>query len=107
MDIYSNITEIKGIGEKTASLFAKASVFCVKDLILYYPRNYISYPEMTDISGIVRGRINCIKARITGTPALYSSRGKTILSFDAADETGSAKVYYFNMPYLKYDESHI
>ncbi len=106
MDIYSNITEIKGIGEKTASLFAKASVFCVKDLILYYPRNYISYPEMTDISGIVRGRINCIKARITGTPSLYSSRGKTILSFDAADETGTAKVYYFNMPYLKNQFRH-
>ena len=106
MDIYSNITEIKGIGEKTASLFAKASVFCVKDLILYYPRNYINYPEITCISGIARGRINCIKARITGTPSLYSSRGKTILSFDVADETGSAKIYYFNMPYLKNQFRH-
>jgi len=101
MLLTDNITNIKGIGDKTASLFAKASVFCVKDLLLYFPRNYIEYPDITKIADAKKGCINCFNGRVVSVPSLFSSKGKTILSFEIADDSGKIKVYYFNMPYLK------
>ena len=101
MDLNSSITTIKGIGEKTASLFAKASVFCVKDLLLYYPRTYIQFPDFTNVCDMKRGQINAIRVKVCSYVNIYSSRGKTILKFDVSDGTGTATIYYFNMPYLK------
>lgn len=101
MQLTDNITTIKGIGEKTALLFSKASVFSVYELINYFPRNFIELPDITSIAEIKKGQINAIKGRICSSPSLYSNRGKSILSFGVNDGTDIIKVYYFNMPFLK------
>jgi len=101
MHLTDNITEIKGIGEKTALLFSKASVFCVYDLINYFPRNYVELPDITTISDIKKGCINAVKAKVCSAVSLFSNRGKSVLSFNINDGTGIIKVYYFNMPFLK------
>lgn len=40
MNLHSPVTDLKGIGEKTAVPFAKAGIHTVQDLIEYYPRAY-------------------------------------------------------------------
>ena len=40
LNLNSGVQYIKGIGEKKAGLFAKLGIFCVRDLIEYYPRAY-------------------------------------------------------------------
>mgnify|MGYP000799762312 CR=1 FL=1 len=45
----SSITEIKGIGEKTKKLFEKMGVYTVGDILLHFPRDYVKFPEITDI----------------------------------------------------------
>ena len=42
----SDISAIKGIGEKSAALFHKVGVFSLYDLIRYYPSSYIRYPGL-------------------------------------------------------------
>lgn len=101
MQLTDNITTIKGIGEKTALLFSKASVFSVYELINYFPRNFVELPPITCISEIKKGQINAIKGKICSAPSLYSNRGKSILSFGVNDGQDIIKVYYFNMPFLK------
>ena len=40
MDINTNLTAIKGIGEKTAGLFSKLHIGTVGQLLEHYPRDY-------------------------------------------------------------------
>ena len=40
MNYTDRITSIKGIGDKTAKLFEKISVYTVRDLLDHFPRDY-------------------------------------------------------------------
>ena len=50
MNLESSLTELKGIGEKTAQTFARAGINTLEDLIGYYPRAYDSFLEPVRIS---------------------------------------------------------
>ena len=101
MDLGAPIITIKGIGEKSAAAFNKAGIFTVSDLLHYFPRTYSMVPEIRPISGMTMGGRAVVKGRIMGGCSLFSSKGKTVLSFDVGDGTGKLKVYYFGMPYMK------
>ena len=49
------VTSLKGIGEKTAGLFARLGVCTVEDLLHDYPRAYDAYEEQM----CIRDRIAC------------------------------------------------
>ncbi len=101
MDLVSPVITIKGIGEKTALSFNKAGIFTVTDLLHYFPRTYSVVPEIQKISELSMGTRAVVKGRIMGGCSLFSSKGKSVLSFDVGDGTGKLKAYYFGMPYMK------
>ncbi len=101
LSLKDDIKSVKGIGEKTALLLSKASVFCVNDLLHYFPRNYSYIPETCPISNLSESGNVIVTAKVITAPKVYSSAGKTILSFDISDRTDIMHVYYFGMPYLK------
>ena len=72
MQLSDNITTIKGIGEKTATAFAKLGVHTVDDLIHAYPRNYLSYGEPVDIKDTVIGERQAICAVISSLIGVIS-----------------------------------
>ena len=45
MNLTSLITNIKGIGDKTAQIFEKLNIFTVEDVLFHFPRTYFRYPE--------------------------------------------------------------
>lgn len=45
MNLQSDITTIKGVGEKSATLFAKLNIHTVKDLLFFFPRDYETFTE--------------------------------------------------------------
>jgi len=105
----TNLREISGVGEKTASLFAKKGLYTVGDLIRYYPRDYEYYPAPVTIakaqeypsedstSGSAKTALVLRaegKARTAFTPA-----GK-ITNIQAGDSTGTIRLTYYNMPYM-------
>ena len=47
MDLLSPIDTIKGVGEKTTKLFNKLGVYTIEDILLFFPRTYLIYPEPT------------------------------------------------------------
>ncbi len=95
------VTKIKGIGEKSAESFYAAGIYTVNGLLHYFPRNYTSLPEATPIREITKEGKRTVYGKIMNTPAMFSSRGKTILSFFVSDGTGRLKVNLFNMPYMR------
>ena len=40
MELKDSITTIKGVGDKTSSVFARLGIYTVQDLLLYYPRTF-------------------------------------------------------------------
>ena len=46
MRLEASIQEIKGIGTKTAQLFAKIGVYTVGDILLHFPRTYEKYADI-------------------------------------------------------------
>lgn len=101
LSLKDDIKSVKGIGEKTALLLSKASVFCVNDLLHYFPRNYSYVPESCPISDLSESGNVIVTAKVVTAPRVYSSGGKSILSFDISDKSDIMHVYYFGMPYLK------
>ena len=95
-----SVTEIKGIGEKTAKLFEKCGVKTIEDLLTYYPRGYDHFKAPVRVCDVRPGEINAVKLTIVGRVTLRRVRNLSIIAFEAADQTGKLRMAYFNSPYL-------
>lgn len=101
MDLKERIITLKGIGEKSAALFAKLDIFTIYDLIRYFPRSYETFQEPVTVKSAVPGEMQSFCCRITGTASMKKIKNLTVLTIAAADQTDSLIVTFFNMPYLK------
>lgn len=101
MNLSDSVIELKGIGDKTAAVFHKAGVDTVDDLIHYYPRNYKLYEQPVSVSSLAEGDRAAVFCRIVSGVAVSRGRRYTIVTLSAADDTGSIKMLWYNMPFLR------
>ena len=97
----TNIAELKGIGEKTQRLFAKVGIETVGDLIRYYPRGYDVYEEAVPIGELEEGKIQTVTGMIFGRVQVSGSRKLQVTTLMLKDLTGTLKVIWFRMPFLR------
>lgn len=101
MNIYEDIKQIKGIGDKTSAYFNKLGIKTINDLITTYPRTYVEFPPITKLN---EGADNEYGAfLLTCIDEFISKKGKRIslLSGKASDGNNIAYITYFNASYLK------
>lgn len=98
------LTDLKGIGDKTARLLNKLSVYTAEDLVRLYPRSYdicgkpVLVSEIPEHTGDSLIAVDAVVAR---TPALKRVHNLQILTVTLRDEKGGLlKATWFNMPYL-------
>lgn len=96
-----DITSLKGIGEKTAKLFARLGITTTEELLYYYPRDYDRFESPVMIVDAPSGERAAIRGMITGNMASKHVRNLNILNFTVQDASGMVQMTYFNMPYLK------
>ena len=101
MDINTELTAIKGIGEKTAGLFSKLHIMTVGQLLTHYPRDYDKMESTVTVSGLVPGRVCAVRASVIGTPSTKHVRNLLITTVQAGDATGLFRITFFGMPYLR------
>ena len=101
MNYNSSISEIRGVGEKTASLFKKLNIENAGELINFLPRDYDEFSQPVPISEAVPGEICAVDVRVASIPNLKRIRNLTILNVNVADNSGDMQLTFFNMPYLK------
>lgn len=98
------LTDLKGIGDKTARLLNKLSVYTAEDLVRLYPRSYdiCGKPVLvSEISEHTGDSLIAVDAVVARTPALKRVRNLQILTVTIRDEKGGLlKATWFNMPYL-------
>ena len=95
------ITVLKGIGEKTAVLFAKAGIHTVGDLLEHYPRNYETYEELVEPAQLEDGRKQAVQGMVLSVSAVKRSARYQV--FTAQIRVGQEQMegVWFNMPFLR------
>ena len=95
------IIDVKGIGEKGQQKFRSLGIETIKDLIFYYPRAYKTYSEPVSIRDVSEGDRVAVFCKVVTYVEVHKGRRYTITSLSAADDTGSIRMVWFNMPFLK------
>ena len=101
MVLGDSIKTIKGIGDKTAEAMSKLGIYTVSDLLMYYPRTYISYEDPVDIENLQTGMRQSVRVMIKSRVEVRKVRGLTISIVYAKDFSGTIKLMWFNCPFLR------
>jgi ATP-dependent DNA helicase RecG len=107
MKLSTQLSELKGVGPKTAMIFKRLGLDTVSNLLEYYPRKYEDYSKIQLIGSIKPGPVT-IKVKIKQVSGKYIRGGLHITEAVASDDTGSVRLVWFNQPYrsanIKRDE---
>ena len=99
-DLKMDIQYVKGIGPKRAYKLNKLGIFTLKDLLYYFPRQYEDRNNLKKIAQLQNEDKATIKAVILGITTSNPKKGMTLTKVDIKDETGYAKLVFFNQPYI-------
>ena len=98
----SELTNVKGIGDKTVKLFQKLGLYTVRDLLYYFPKDYEKFEEPKSVSEIEHGGIVTIRAKIPNQNMELRKAGRLVLlKFYLLDDGKRVDITYFNMAFLK------
>lgn len=95
------ITSLKGIGEKTAKLFAKLGVETVEELLHDCPRAYDAYEEPVPIGKLREKEMFAVSGQLMKTPSVRRFKNIQVIITDVRDMTGALQLTWYNMPYLR------
>ncbi len=101
LTLNSDVKYIKGVGEKRAELFHKLGIFCVKDLVEYYPRAYQDWSAAAKAADCENGAQVSIKATMIKPVREHMvRRGMTLYKCSFSDGDTIINVTIFNNKYL-------
>lgn len=95
------ITNLKGIGEKSGSLFKKLGVETVEELLHYYPRAYDAYEAPVPVGQVREGSIAAVSGQLLKTASVRRFKNIQVIVTTVKDMTGGLTLTWFNMPYLR------
>ena len=78
MNERSEISELKGVGEKTTRLFHRIGVRTVGDLIRYYPRTYEVFEDPVCIGEVCEGRTCTVTGTVFGRIQVSGNRSMQV-----------------------------
>lgn len=101
LDLYKDVQYVKGIGPKKVDKLNKLGIFTLKDLLYYFPRQFEDRNNLKKIAQLEDSEKVTIKAVISSINTFSPKEGMTLTKIDVKDETGSAKLVFFNKSYIK------
>lgn len=93
------LSDIKGIGPKRIALFSELNVHTPEDLLRFYPREYLDYSQVSDLSSLSDGDKASVYVTALADPTVYYFKGKYMVSLRVADKSGKATLRWMNQPY--------
>lgn len=95
------VENLKGIGPKKKQFLEKLSLSHTRDLLDYYPKGYEDRSTLYHVNQTEDKKSYLLRLKIIDGGNLRFSGRKSVLTFKAADDTGSCQIVWFNQPYLK------
>lgn len=99
--INESIQYVKGIGPKKAEKLNKLGIYTIKNLLYYFPRQFEDRSIIKKIAQLEDEEKVTVKALITNIESYTPKKGMTITRIDVKDDTGFAKLTFFNKEYIK------
>ncbi|MBQ7600791.1 MAG: ATP-dependent DNA helicase RecG [Lachnospiraceae bacterium] len=101
MDVKSPVSELKGVGPKTAALFLNAGIRTAGDLLSWYPRTYEVFEKPVTVrEARLRDRASIYAVLVQKPVTRYVKRLRITDALARDPEGGTVKLTWFNMPYL-------
>lgn len=95
------IESLKGIGEKTGSLFRKLGVGTVEELLHYYPRGYDAFEPPVPVGDIKEGAVQAVSGMLLKSADVKRFRNLQVVTASVKDMTGRLQLTWYNMPFLR------
>ena len=96
------ITELKGIGPKSAEAYRRLRIETVGDLLSWFPKKYDTFEAERPIAEAREGRLVTVLGTFSGNPRVITTgKGMTILTCGFRDVSGSLVAKWFNAPFLR------
>lgn len=102
IDLKQDIQYIKGVGPARVEILHKLGIYCLEDIITYYPREYEDRSLLKKIVEIQPGEYVTFKGILASK--IVESRirkGMTIYKAVVRDETGGIVLTWYNQNYIK------
>ena len=96
----TDLTELKGIGEKSAKLYSKLGINTVEDALFYFPRDYITYEELSDCDKLECEKTIAFEAVVMSRPLVRRIRKLSITTAKLSAGNNLVTATWFNMPYM-------
>ncbi len=99
MDLDAPVTELKGIGEKTAAILQKSGIKTIRDFFYNLPRTYENFQTPVRIADLEPGNV-VIKGKIDSLVTRRTRRRNFVITEGVIrDNSGAIRVVWFNQPY--------
>ncbi len=92
---------VKGVGPKIAKILKRLGVETIRDLIYFFPRDYVDRRNIVPIAKINPGETAFIKGSITKVIVNKTRGGFTIVKAAVMDRTGVIYALWFNQPFMQ------
>lgn len=103
------LSTLTGVGPALEQKFAQVGVSTVGDLLMYFPRRYDDYSQLTPVSELRPGPVT-VQGTIENIKGRYIRRGMHLTEADLYDGKERVRLVWFNQPYraaaLKPDQSY-
>jgi ATP-dependent DNA helicase RecG len=97
----TDLTSIKGLGEKRIALLNSMGVYSSMDLLKLLPKSYIDFTNQKTISEVQDGELAALTLTVVNPPKFARSYlGKRVIVCKVKDSTGEMYLYWFNQPYM-------
>ncbi|MCI8598746.1 MAG: ATP-dependent DNA helicase RecG [Lachnospiraceae bacterium] len=101
MNSNSPITSLKGIGEKTGTLFHRIGVDTVGELLSYYPRTYDIYEKPVTFANLEMEEPQAVTGFLRKAPDTRKIRNLSVTTCVLEEFGAYLHLTWFNMPFLK------
>ncbi len=97
LSLGSSISAVKGVGPKQAERLSTLGLFFIRDLLKYFPRDYVDYTSLKTIDKLQAGQNVTIVAKVRRCSSFRSPKNPnlSILELFLKDRTGGIKVTRF------------
>ncbi|WP_449148093.1 ATP-dependent DNA helicase RecG [Stomatobaculum sp.] len=100
----ARVTELRGVGPKTAASLKEMGIETLADLLRHYPLRFVNYPEITEIAALTDEEVgNPIAVHAEAVRELVRRAGTRVqlCTGTFSDGSGEMLVTWYHMPYLR------
>ena len=91
-----DVTELKGVGPKTAESLGRLGVRTVLDVLMYYPRRYVDRTNQVSIADVSPGDDVVLIATVRSGRQVRSRKGREFVVVTVSDDSGALDITFFN-----------